>query len=106
LPIQLFLDGGECLQPHLFELGAWSLTGTQSKASFDTTTIEGSDPLTARERQILLFLREGHPNKVAAHRLGLSEATVKFHLRNIYRKLNAQNRTQALAHYRPFSSDR
>ena len=65
----------------------------------------GADPLTARERQILLFMREGHPNKVAAHRLGLSEATVKFHLRNIYRKLRAQNRTQALAHYRNFSAD-
>ena len=53
-----------------------------------------------RERQILHFMGEGHPNKVTAHRLGLSEATIKFHLRNIYRKLSAQNRTQALARYR------
>ncbi|MFC3053230.1 helix-turn-helix transcriptional regulator [Kordiimonas pumila] len=58
------------------------------------------DPLTPRERQILLYIGEGHQNKNAAYHLGLSEATVKFHLRNIYRKLQANNRTQALARYR------
>ena len=105
LPIQLFLDAGECLQPFLFELGAWSLPKTMAGAAQTTAAPAGADPLTARERQILLFMREGHPNKVAAHRLGLSEATVKFHLRNIYRKLRAQNRTQALAHYRNFAAD-
>ena len=53
-----------------------------------------------------MLLGEGHQNKVAAHRLGLSEATVKFHLRNIYRKLKAQNRTQALARYRSLGNNR
>jgi LuxR family transcriptional regulator, maltose regulon positive regulatory protein len=105
LPIQLFLEGGQCLQPYLFELGAWSLPNTPATAALQTISAASADPLTARERQILLFMREGHPNKVAAHRLGLSEATVKFHLRNIYRKLRAQNRTQALAHYREFAGD-
>lgn len=105
LPIQLFLDAGECLQPYLFELGAWSLQSSAAGPVPVNAALAGADPLTARERQILLFMREGHPNKVAAHRLGLSEATVKFHLRNIYRKLRAQNRTQALAHYRNFSAD-
>lgn len=105
LPIQLLLDAGECLRPYLFELGAWSLQSSAADPVPMNAALAGADPLTARERQILLFMREGHPNKVAAHRLGLSEATVKFHLRNIYRKLRAQNRTQALAHYRSFSGD-
>ncbi|MDA5194539.1 LuxR C-terminal-related transcriptional regulator [Govanella unica] len=68
-------------------------------STFKTNAPSAADPLTAREREILQSMREGHPNKVTAHRLGLSEATVKFHLRNIYRKLDARNRTQALARY-------
>src|SRR3546814_9390356 len=56
--------------------------------------------LTAREQEVVHLLGEGNPNKITAYRLGLSEATVRFHLRNIYRKLSVQNRTQALARYR------
>ncbi len=61
--------------------------------------------LTPRELEILTLIEEGSPNKIAAYRLGLSEATIKFHLRKIYRKLNARNRTQALAHYRAMNGD-
>lgn len=100
LPMRLFLDGGE-------HLGAWTPDVPVEAASVPRTEYTPTeqvaprdDPLTPRERQILMLLSEGHQNKVAAHRLGLSEATVKFHLRNIYRKLKAQNRTQALARYR------
>ena len=40
----------------------------------------------------------GHTNKQIAMRLWLSEQTVKFHLRNIYRKLEIKNRTEALSY--------
>jgi DNA-binding NarL/FixJ family response regulator len=50
--------------------------------------------LTARERDVLLSLRSGHQNKIIAYQLGISESTVKVHLRNIMKKLNASNRTQ------------
>jgi DNA-binding NarL/FixJ family response regulator len=53
------------------------------------------DDLTARERDVLRSLRSGHPNKIIAYELGISESTVKVHLRNVMRKLNASNRTQA-----------
>lgn len=102
-PIGYFPDGHEAnpaVPPTVHRL-----TSGHALASASVATDAGlarEDPLTARERQILLLLGEGYQNKVAAHRLGLSEATVKFHLRNIYRKLHAQNRTQALAHYRSF----
>lgn len=52
--------------------------------------------LTPRERDILRLLREGHPNKVIANRLDVSEVTVKSHLGNIFRKLGVQNRLQAM----------
>lgn len=107
-PVRLFLDVGEDLYPQQPELSAWAVNSLRasSPAGEASTRVGVQDPLTARERQILLFMGEGHPNKVAAHRLGLSEATVKFHLRNIYRKLHAQNRTQALARYRTLADAR
>lgn len=54
------------------------------------------DLLSARERQILERMIEGQTNKAIARDLSLQEITVKVHLRNIYRKMGAANRTQAV----------
>ena len=43
---------------------------------------------------MLQLLRQGQSNKIIASQLGLSEATVKVHLRCIMRKLGVVNRTQ------------
>ncbi|RDI56817.1 response regulator transcription factor [Microvirga subterranea] len=51
--------------------------------------------LSAREGEILRGLMEGAPNKVIARQFGLSEATVKVHVKAILRKIGAKNRTQA-----------
>jgi two-component system nitrate/nitrite response regulator NarL len=51
--------------------------------------------LSEREDQILRFLTSGTRNKLIAHDLGITEATVKFHIRALMRKLGAANRTQA-----------
>jgi two-component system, NarL family, response regulator DegU len=51
--------------------------------------------LTRREREILTHVSEGMANAEIARLLWVSEQTVKFHLSNIYRKLNVTNRTQA-----------
>jgi two-component system nitrate/nitrite response regulator NarL len=51
--------------------------------------------LSRRESQILLHLAEGHANKIIAHRMSISEATVKSHLKSLLRKLHFSNRTQA-----------
>lgn len=59
-----------------------------------------ADPLaclTARERELLERLAEGLSNEGLARRFGLSPNTVKFHLRNLYEKLGAANRAQAVA---------
>jgi DNA-binding NarL/FixJ family response regulator len=51
--------------------------------------------LTGREREILHLVASGATNGDVARRLWVTEQTVKFHLRNIYRKLGVANRTQA-----------
>jgi DNA-binding NarL/FixJ family response regulator len=55
-----------------------------------------SGGLTEKEVAVLVELCGGHTNKQIAARLWLSEQTVKFHLRNIYRKLEIKSRTEAL----------
>jgi DNA-binding NarL/FixJ family response regulator len=58
-----------------------------------------SDPdrLTERELDVLRLVVAGLRNKEIAARLGISENTVKFHLRNILDKLHAQNRAEVVA---------
>jgi DNA-binding NarL/FixJ family response regulator len=51
--------------------------------------------LTRREREILRLVAEGHSNAQLARMLWVTEQTVKFHLSNIYRKLDVANRTEA-----------
>jgi two-component system nitrate/nitrite response regulator NarL len=51
--------------------------------------------VSGREGEILRSLLSGHSNKMIARELGISEATVKVHLKGVMRKINAQNRTQA-----------
>lgn len=55
----------------------------------------GSD-LTERERAVLALLAEGLTNLEIAQRLGISEATVRFHVGNIFSKLEVGNRTEAV----------
>jgi len=52
-------------------------------------------PLTQREVEILHHVAAGLANKEIAHRLGISERTVKNHLSNIMEKLQVNSRTQA-----------
>jgi two-component system nitrate/nitrite response regulator NarL len=57
-----------------------------------TFPVEGLSP---REVEVLQLLAEGLPNKAIAHRLNISEHTVKFHVNAIMGKLGAQSRTEA-----------
>ncbi len=51
--------------------------------------------LTRREQDVLQYLTEGRSNKDIARQLGLQEVTIKAHLRQMFRKLDVANRTQA-----------
>ena len=55
--------------------------------------------LSRKERIIIEALSEGLTNKQLSTRLEISSNTVKFHISNIFDKLNVKNRAQAIAHY-------
>jgi DNA-binding NarL/FixJ family response regulator len=59
------------------------------------SSIAEASALTKREIEILRLTAEGHSNSELARMLWVTEQTVKFHLSNIYRKLNVANRTEA-----------
>jgi DNA-binding NarL/FixJ family response regulator len=56
----------------------------------------GDEALTNREIEVLRHVAAGNSNKVVAHRLCVSEDTVKAHMRNILFKLSARDRTHAV----------
>ena len=51
--------------------------------------------LSERESEILELVAAGLPNKLIAARLGLTDGTVRWHLRHVYHKLHVRSRTQA-----------
>lgn len=58
------------------------------------------DPLSERELEVLTLLASGKTNSEVARDLYVSVGTVKSHTGNIYRKLDARNRTEALTRAR------
>ena len=58
---------------------------------------ELAEPLTERELELLDLLAEGISNKLIAHRLGISEHTVKTHIASIFAKLGVSSRTEAVS---------
>lgn len=57
----------------------------------------GGSQLTSRERQIVDYLSEGLSNKVIGRRMGVTDHTVKFHLKKIFSKLEVSSRRAAVA---------
>lgn len=55
--------------------------------------------LSAREVEVLSLLAQGLTNQQISRELTVSENTVRFHLKNIFEKLNVANRTEAAAWY-------
>ena len=56
---------------------------------------EPLDLLTPRERQVLVLIGRGFPNKLIARELAVSEKTVKTHVGHVFAKLGVRDRTQA-----------
>jgi DNA-binding NarL/FixJ family response regulator len=71
-------------------------------ASFQepVTTAAEVEELSPREREILELLASGFPNKEIASRVGLSDNTVRWHLRHVYEKLHVRSRTEAVLKFR------
>jgi two-component system nitrate/nitrite response regulator NarL len=56
-------------------------------------TLDNFKKLTTRERQIAPMVADGLSNKAIANQLGITEGTVKAHLRSLMRKTGVRNRT-------------
>jgi DNA-binding NarL/FixJ family response regulator len=59
--------------------------------------MQENSALTAREREVLHLVAIGRANKQIANQLSVSERTIKFHVSSILAKLDARNRTEAIA---------
>jgi two-component system, NarL family, nitrate/nitrite response regulator NarL len=73
------------------------LSGLPSPDPMPQPQAEGGSAvsLTPRELQVLRALCDGKTNKEIARDMGLREPTVKLHIKTLYRRLGASNRTQA-----------
>jgi DNA-binding NarL/FixJ family response regulator len=87
--LRTVLAGGEYVPVSVLENS--SLSAAEKSAS------HRGPRFTPRQQEVLELLREGLPNKMIAYRLDMRESTVKVHLRQIMRKMNATNRTQVVA---------
>lgn len=72
----------------------------------DPHTTLSDNALTRRELEVLRYLADGDTNAVIARRLVVSVGTVKSHVKNILRKLGAQNRVEAAAYWFDLQSRR
>jgi DNA-binding NarL/FixJ family response regulator len=84
----------------VFMAGSRGTVSTLRSANGDSPSAEAAPRqdtagLTRREVEILRLVAEGHSNADLAKMLWVTEQTVKFHLSNVYRKLDVSNRTEA-----------
>lgn len=102
--VRTFVENGPALAPllnqirHLFPDYITRLLSAMppgaTKAAHHSPRLH--DQLTAREREILVLIAQGHSNRLIADALFISVGTVKGHVNHIFSKLDVQNRTQAL----------
>ena len=81
------------------ELAAGAASGAQD-ASDERQRRPGSRTLTPKERSILLLLARNYSNKEIAKSIDVSDETVKWHLKNLFNKLDAGSRKHAVTRAR------
>jgi len=87
--------GDMVLQPQIAaKLVGKALEGSQGRSESDASPLP--EPLTKREKDILLLMSQGLHNVQISEKLFISEGTVKNYISNIYGKLGINDRTQAV----------
>lgn len=66
----------------------------------------GLDLLTQRQRNVLKEISLGHSNKMIARNLKMSQGTVSTHMKEIFRRMEVNNRTQACQKYMQWTYDK
>lgn len=94
LPKSLDADSLICNLEHILS-GAMTILSPSSKLEEKTQPVK--EKLTLRQTEVLELMCEGDTNKMIARALGLTEGTVKLHVRAILQALDASNRTQAVS---------
>ena len=79
----------------LLRRSSWNKT-TKTATALPFVKGEKIGTLTQREKEILKMVAKGETNSQIAQKLFVREVTIKTHLNNIYRKLNVENRVQAV----------
>ena len=77
-------------------IGTPAFSDPQTRPPTPPSSANARGKFTAKQEQVFTLLRQGHTNKLIARQLGMSEATVKVHVRRIMQKFGATNRTQAV----------
>jgi LuxR family transcriptional regulator, maltose regulon positive regulatory protein len=111
--VRVFLDEGRELGALIDRLDMEQLSGSEAaplarrlQRAMYSPDLQGSAPvglgeeLTKRELSILKRLESGLSNKEIAEAIFVSEGTLKWHLHNVYGKLNVKNRTGAMTRAR------
>ncbi|MCP5141877.1 MAG: response regulator [Chromatiales bacterium] len=88
------VNGKTIIAPELAGVLAKVVSGGETAPAEEEKPSQFSD-LTARETEILCLLAEGQSNKVIARNLGISDGTVKLHVKAILRKLGVHSRVEA-----------
>lgn len=91
LALRDIVDGKTVVAPDLAAVLARVVQGDTMEADNDSPFSK----LTPRENEILSHLAEGQSNKVIARNLGISDGTVKLHVKSILRKLGVHSRVEA-----------
>jgi len=90
--LRRIVNGETVVTPQLAGTLARALTGKAEEPEEEETPLSG---LTPRELEIIGHLAEGQSNKVIARELGITDGTVKLHVKAILRKLNISSRVEA-----------
>lgn len=99
MPLMPYIEGLiNSMDPAPKSLGIFEKDLEPDSLPADISDLEllNASEVTIREREILELIGDGLFNKEVASRLGISEGTVKWHLKNLYSKLGVSSRTQAL----------